>query len=418
MNTDEFARVLHEIGDRLPPSELTAGSIEEARRRRAQAELADRRRRHRRRGAATALAVAATIAAVVGVVLTGTDDHDVRTEEPPRASTTRPARTSAVPPTLPGTSAPATTVPPAPTTVFPVEGRVLTEVVDLDGGTVSLAVADATTGAVDRVVWEGAVAPVGTEVESALLDADLGPDGTAYVVERTGPLDEAGMRPGGTRLIAVGTQRELQPVPNVTSVRVSADGRRAAVSVLSPDGDGDGAGTAAIRIVDLATGEVSTLASTPLPLGDTGAYVSEFYDPFVVSWLPGGEGVVYREFCCDSGSVIVAPADGSGSVDTWPRVDGYASTDVVGFDPDGDPLVQRRPEDADEEWRFEIVALDRRSGAISGPLASGSDENTSGNRYDLVGTEVPGTPIDRAGDSLSSLIGTSTDRGRVTRVFG
>ena len=173
-----------------------------------------------------------------------------------------------------------------------------------------------------------------------------------------------------------------------------------AVAILSPDGNGDGKGTEALRIVDVRTQATRTLASVDLPLDASGAVSSEIDEFVVEDWLPSGAGVVLRTFCCDSGAVLVAPADGSAPIEKWPAVRGYSATFALGFDPSGQVLVQTHGDmSTDGSTPIQVVTLDPATGRVSPPVhrsttTAPEDENRP--HFELVPGTLDGTPGSRS----------------------
>lgn len=254
---------------------------------------------------------------------------------------------------------------------------------------------------------------------SPFIDGELAPDGTIYVVERSDPSLYVAGRPGGTRLMTVAPDGAVNIVrENVTGSELSPDGTRMAIVVMSPDGDGDGSGTQAIRVIDLATGAVEELWSTDVALDDTGVISVEIGRIDVVGWTADQSSVIVQESCCDSGAVMLMPSSGrSDTPETLPAVRGDHATYALGTDDDGRILVQRTVFEGDgvtvaaEYAGIEVVALDS-DGAVSDPVfTEPATEEVEGRvRFDLIGDRVPGTvlPIAAQGDPL--LFGAGDER--------
>ncbi|MFN8052694.1 MAG: hypothetical protein U0Q22_14700 [Acidimicrobiales bacterium] len=237
---------------------------------------------------------------------------------------------------------------------------------------------------------------------SPILDAELASDGTVYVVERTDRTEDALNRPGGTHLVRIDRAGAVSTVKaNVTGSELSPDGTRMAVVILSPDGNGDGKGTQAIRVIDLATGATDTLRSNDVALDDSGQITQEISGVDIVGWTTDQSALIVEDGCCDSGSVTVVPAHsaGAGSPESWPTISGDHATYALGTDPGGKIIVQRSTFLGDgvnvpmQLDGIEIVTLDPDTGAVSAAKYEEHDGMNQSDRprYDLVGTKIPGT---------------------------
>lgn len=379
MNDQELSEVIAGIAKALPPSAIDLDVL----RRRVAAE--DRSRQRGRRNVAAAIAAAAAVAAVIaGVLVAGYDDSSVRIEEP----AVRPTSPTSVP------TVPSTATAPSPASVTTVVGvadgaAVLVERLDRAAGTVVVELADRVTGAVIRTVEER---PAVAGSQSPFLDMDLAPDGTVY-------LAVLGDNPEwvGQLMIVAPDGTERTSLPFVRSVRLSPDGRSLAVVVVSPDGDGDGLGLQAVRVLDIDSERITTVFSTPLDIGPDGTADGGTAWYRIESWSPDGQAVIVTEECCDFSNLFVVRTDGS-SAGALPRVDGDAAA-LLGFDPAGRYIVERRPFNDAGGADLVVVTLDPESGKVSSPILELPDlpDVTA---YELVGDQVPGVPTGRGEDAL------------------
>lgn len=158
--------------------------------------------------------------------------------------------------------------------------------------------------------------------DSTILDADLAPDGdTAWVVRAGGDGTYEGVlwRIKGTKSTLV--QRYVR------SVRLSPDGRKLAVTVLSPDGpDADRAGTQSVRLIDAATLKpTTTLGSWSFPVDRAGLPTVEVGALRVFGWL-GSTRLVLGDGCCDSGEVSIVSATAKTALLSRPQFGGDHNT--------------------------------------------------------------------------------------------
>ncbi len=184
-----------------------------------------------------------------------------------------------------------------------------------------LRVVSRSTGKVLQNVATGRVVDDG----EPFLDVDLAPDGSVWAVVSDPRLPF----PYQTRLTHYVGKRVVKSLPYVTSVRVSPDNTRLAISVLSPDGDKDGKGLAALRIAKTSGKVVSTLSSTPFPVDKAGWPTVEIGGMHVNGWLNAKELVV-RDGCCDSAGISVVSAVKPSRQSTWPTFGGTGSTMALG----------------------------------------------------------------------------------------
>ncbi len=320
------------------------------------------------------------------------------------------------------TSAPSTTDAAAATTTPAADGFVsgsYLEETRPTPGEVTLTLHDPDGSAV-RTVYSAPTYTVGDDpAASPILDAELAPDGGVFVVERTDRSPDAGLRPGGTRLAKVAADGTATTVKaNVVASELSPDGSHMAIVVLSPDGDGDGSGTQAIRVIDLATGSVDELWATDVPLDETGVITVEIGSTRVVGWIADESTLIVEESCCDSGAVMLLPSSGrSAAPETWPAVRGDHATYALGTDAEGRVLVQRTVFDGDgievpmSFAGIEVVAL-AADGTVSEPLYTerATEETEDRVRFDLIGDQVPGTVLPIAAQGPPGLFGAADER--------
>ena len=159
-----------------------------------------------------------------------------------------------------------------------------------------------------------------------IMDADLAPDGSvwAVVVDRRLPewYQWSLVRYVGTKV----TTR----VPYVTSVRVSPDSTRLAVTVFSPDGDGDGYGLQAVRLLRPNGKTVSTLAANKFPVDRTHGYATVEGNGWSVRGWLGSTDLILAGGCCDSGSVSIVPTGKAVRPQAWPTFTGSGDTTALG----------------------------------------------------------------------------------------
>lgn len=162
--------------------------------------------------------------------------------------------------------------------------------------------------------------------EEPILDVDLASDGSVWAVV----LDRSLPQPYQTRLKRFTSGRTVRSLPYVTSVRVSPDNRRLAVSVLSPDGDGDGRGLSALRVATTSGKVVSTLSSTKFPVDrKSGWPIVEIGGLAVQGWL-GTTELLVRDGCCDEGNISIVSARTPSKAQRWPTFHGSGSTMAIG----------------------------------------------------------------------------------------
>lgn len=413
---ERLGNVMAEIANQLPVDAPDWDRFEQGR--------SDHREPPRWRRIAPVLAVAAAVVgiAVLAAVLLPRDERvstTVPAHRPP--STTAPTRTTTVGSSVapdPTTVAPPTTlpiVPPptalplaTPTTLPPVaKGELAIRVTDRGRTAVVADVVDVSSGAERRTLgtWPRTTHPIYDPTfmqMDPILDAELTADGTAYLAVRV-DLDQS--RFGGSTMLALdasGNRRTI--LPNVTNLRISPDGTRAAVAVESPDGNGDGKATVAVRIVDPANGATRTLLSHTAPVDASGQATSETDEYEIEAWTADSSNVVVKEFCCDNGDIMVIPADGHGSRSTWPHIRHFSDTYFLGFAPDGGVLVQVRAS-GDTIETFDTIAvgsLDPASGRVTGPIFHDRVNSISIPQYGLVGSTIAGHLTERGVDALRS----------------
>lgn len=165
------------------------------------------------------------------------------------------------------------------------------------GGTAYLRLVDRATGAVTRTITS---APM--HRDSPFGDATVAPDGAVWAV-----VGDSTFR---TRLVRITGGRTTTVLPYATDVALSPDGRRVAVTVVSPDADGDGQGTASVRVgpADLSS-PPRTIGQTTFPVGTDGKPSAEIAAPRVDTWL-GNDRLVVSRGCCGDNAVTVLPASG------------------------------------------------------------------------------------------------------------
>ncbi len=199
------------------------------------------------------------------------------------------------------------------------------------GNVQSLVVASRATGAVVRTVASGKVVGGNNVFE----DVDLAPDGTVWAVQAT-----RGAYASKLVKYAPG-KRGVAVMPYVVAARVSPDGRQLAVSVISPDADHDGKGTASVRVGPVGGSKFTTLGSSTFAVdAKTGDPTQQIAAPIVAGWL-GTSALVVEWGCCDDGNVAVIPATRPTAMSTWKALNGDGSTSAIGLLPRGRVLVLR-----------------------------------------------------------------------------
>lgn len=175
------------------------------------------------------------------------------------------------------------------------------------GATQSLSIVNRSTGAVVKTL---ATAKVGPD-EDHFTDVDLTADGTVYTVQSRG----SGFY--GTALVRYSPgKRPVTLRPYVTSVEASPDGRTLAVTVLSPDGDRDGKGLEALRILSTDGRTLRTLTTLPFPVGRDGLPQVETRGLAVYGWL-GSTSVIVRSGCCAESDVSVVSTSKATPLNRW-----------------------------------------------------------------------------------------------------
>ncbi len=239
------------------------------------------------------------------------------------------------------------------------------------GTTQSLVVASRATGAVVRTVASGTVRD-GMDVFG---DVDLAPDGSVWAV-----LTSRAMY--GDRLVKYAPgRRAVVVMPYVVAARVSPDGRRLAVTVISPDVDKDGLGTASVRVGPVGGGRFTTLGSSKFAVDrKTGDPTMEILAPRVAGWV-GASSLVVEYGCCDDGNVSIISANTPSSMSRWKAFNGNGSTRAVGLLGRGRVLVLRDKEVGDGiKVPIQVVGLNAYSvGAVGKPrlLWSGRPKDDS-----------------------------------------
>lgn len=208
------------------------------------------------------------------------------------------------------------------------------------GSTRSLHLVDRRTGRVQRTV---ATVPASDIVEP-FADVDVAPDGSVWAVVRT--VRQGAYLPYATVLKHYVGRRSVDVLRYATSVRLSPDGRQLAVTVLSPDGDGDGKGSESLRIVTTSGKVLRTLSTLKFPVDAQGNPTLEVGGQHVSGWLTP-RTLIVGNGCCDSGSVSLVPAGKASAPNTWPTYDGDGSTQAIGTIGTGTVLIGARLEVGD-----------------------------------------------------------------------
>ena len=199
------------------------------------------------------------------------------------------------------------------------------------GTTQSLVVASRATGAVVRAVASGTVVGGNNVFE----DVDLAPDGTVWAVQAT-----RGAYASKLVKYAPG-KRGVVVMPYVVAARVSPDGRRLAVTGVSPDADHDGKGTTSVRVGPVGGSKFTTLGSWTFMVDPkTGDPTQQYAAPVVAGWVDNASLAV-EWGCCDEGSVAIIPATRPTSPTRWKALTGDGSTEIIGVLPAGRALVLR-----------------------------------------------------------------------------
>ncbi len=186
-----------------------------------------------------------------------------------------------------------------------------------------LRVVSRSTGKVLRHV---ATATKTDEFIEPFADADLAADGSVWAVVADTKLPEYYQ----SRLVRYVGSRAERSLPYVTSVRLSPDEKRMAITVLSPDGDGDGYGLSALRLANLRGKVTSTLATTKLPVDRKQGYpLIETGSLTVRGWM-GANDLVVTTGCCDEGSVSIVSTLKPTRQQTWPTFTGTGDTTALG----------------------------------------------------------------------------------------
>lgn len=199
------------------------------------------------------------------------------------------------------------------------------------GRTARLSVVDRRTGAVQRTI---ATAPMLADGLTPFGDATFARDGSVYAVTR-------GAGTYSSKLIRIAGGRTTLVMPYAVAARVSPDGTRLAVTVMSPDVDRDRKGTGSVRVGSVTgRGGFRTLASSTFPVDRAGEPATEVALPMVHTWS-GNHHLVVSRGCCDYNAVSVISADRPARMATWPKVEGTAQTYPVARYADGSVLVPR-----------------------------------------------------------------------------
>jgi hypothetical protein len=410
----DLERIMREVTDQLPEATLVeAEVVVEAEKAFARNTTAAKRKRF-----AVIAASAAVAASVVGLVVLAQDNStDVEFVPASSVPTTLPNVTTSI---VTGTSVPTTTLP-ATATQYVATAR--------DGDDFVVSVVDATSGNVVREVLRSpGFDPSGFVDgyrESTFRAETLAPDGTVYLIQNkidANSFDANGegqYEPFASDLIAIapdGAQRIVRPY--VTAFLPTPDWSALIVTVESPDGDGDGKGTQALRRLDLVTGDEQTIASTTFDIidgrrGDEGAYVR------AQGWTADGSRLVLHESCCDTGQVALVDLNAAGL--SWSTLFdsqlafGDSWTDAIGLAPDGRIYVNLATFREDESngramTGREIVAVNPDTGA-SEQVRFDSIDIGELPPVVVIGRDLPGTPfagICYSGQSLGAYTGPGT----------
>ncbi|WP_409483505.1 hypothetical protein [Arsenicicoccus dermatophilus] len=186
------------------------------------------------------------------------------------------------------------------------------------GRTARLQLVSRATGAVTATL---ATTPM-TGGPNPFQGASIAPDGSVLVVKE-------GRTPYDGKLLRIRGAQVTTLMSRVQAAKVSPDGRRLAVTLLSPDTDRDGRGTASLQVGPLSGTGMRTIAEEPFPVGRGGLPTDDQASPMVRTWL-GNHHVAVAWGGGDDGNVAVVPADRPSSRQSWPRVSGDSSTDVAG----------------------------------------------------------------------------------------
>lgn len=203
------------------------------------------------------------------------------------------------------------------------------------------------TGKVVKVLASGRA----SDWQEPFRDVDVASDGSvwAVVVDRRLPGQY------GTVLVRYDAAGAHRVLPYATSVRVSPSARTVAVTVLSPDGDGDGRGLEAVRVIRRDGRLVKTLVAQPFPVGSDGSPQAEVGGMNVAGWVSEAQLAV-GSGCCDSGgvSIVSATAPTRRPVTFW----GNGGTRAIGVR--GSAVLVQRPREAGNgnTVPFHLVALD------------------------------------------------------------
>lgn len=195
--------------------------------------------------------------------------------------------------------------------------------VSRSGSTFRLQLVDRRSGAVLRTL-SSAKAVAG---ESPFLDADLAADGSVYAVVASPRRPQVGF---GSPLVRYRASRATTLAQYVTSVEASPDGRTLAVMVDSPDGDGDGKGLEALRLLSTSGRVVRTLDSFAFPVDKkTGTPLYETGGRQVQGWV-GSSMIALRTGCCSESDLHLVRADRATRPTTWPTFEGQDEAMAIG----------------------------------------------------------------------------------------
>lgn len=134
---------------------------------------------------------------------------------------------------------------------------------------------------------------------------------------------------------------------HVTNVRISPDGRKLAVTTDGPDDRRRTKGTEALRVVDIATGRVRTLARSHYTMDIGRATYDGTIGLQVRGWLDNARIVVRTHDKLANARIAVVSASRPSQVSTWKSFRGNTETDAIGRFGSKGVLVtaKRRPTD-------------------------------------------------------------------------
>ncbi len=161
--------------------------------------------------------------------------------------------------------------------------------------------------------------------EEPFRAVDLAPDGTVWA----SVLDSSLPQYFNYRLRQYTSTGMRSVLPYVTSVQMSPDGSKLAVTMLEPDLNRDGKATSALRLVTPSGRTIKTLASTTFPVDKQGLPMVEIGALAVRGWLDPNTLIV-TDGCCDSGVVSLVSATTPTSMPRWPTFEGDGNTMALG----------------------------------------------------------------------------------------